>query len=307
VSALPKPVSKKTGTSKKNASAKKSKSTEEAVPTVLTHPTEVAAHEDLTSFSFGNGEENSWLSDYQPNNEDPSIAARDEEKKSQTASSAYFAQNDHAAKHGYQQVYGGTDEYNYDEEIKRSQIKRTKSLMISGLPQDNYNQYSHHYQQENNGLLFNQPATSAVYNSQTDLNFNTSNSFSGFSSTLLTGDNEGLTFKTKPDDEYFSQFINFDSSINMPATSTNTTAVSAAPAMQTPLYGDDGHVFTNPFANSQPIVDNMPQTDLLEAIVNLSVNSSTNTGVPPFNYFSESYAQNPASPSADQMPTKMQR
>ncbi|KAJ2782624.1 hypothetical protein GGI15_002858 [Coemansia interrupta] len=305
VSSLPKPASKKkTVTARKTSPSKKSKTKEEPIPTALTHPSEVFPQEDFTSLSFGNGEENRWLAEYQLSSEDLSIAPGGGNDVLQDTGSTYFSKAENGPKHGYQQVYGGTDEYNYDEEIKRSQIKRTKSLMIPGLPLDQHDQFVNHDQQEHNGLLFSQPVTSAAYTSQNDLAFNPSNSFSGFSSALLTGDNEGLTFKTKHDDEYFSQFINFDSGMGLPAASSATTT---AAAIQNPFYSDDGHVFTNPFANSQPITDTMPQTDLLEAIVNLSVNSSTNTSVPPLNYFGEPYMQQPSSPSTDQMPTKMQR
>ncbi|KAJ1816121.1 hypothetical protein LPJ56_004374, partial [Coemansia sp. RSA 2599] len=82
--------------------------------------------------------------------------------------------------------------------------------------------------------------------------------------------------------------------------------------LHTTFNNDELPVFTDPFANSRPIITGTPQSDLLEAIVNLSVN-----GMQPnayghsnaFNNLGDSFLnhQDYGSQSMDQTPTKIQR
>ncbi|KAJ1896950.1 hypothetical protein LPJ66_003674 [Kickxella alabastrina] len=184
---------------------------------------------------------------------------------------------DTSPNHSYPQAYGDSCEYNYDEDVMRPQMKRSKSLVFSDK-------------------------SSQSHDAQQDASFYDLSSYANIS--MLANNrfaqNNNKSNQVQHDDEYFNQFINFDSNASAPITSV---------ALQAAMYPSDNLGYADSNANQQS-VSSTPPSDLLEAIVNLSVNSSTgaNSANQAQNgQFADTYNHHSTSPAHDPTPTKMQR
>ncbi|KAJ1882577.1 hypothetical protein H4R99_002063 [Coemansia sp. RSA 1722] len=193
-----------------------------------------------------------------------------------------------------------------------SQVKRSQSLLFSDsqlnhssmassaaqAQQQQQPQYSYQNQQ-----ILSQPVTST----HPDLANYDLSSYTGlpaaFAGSLFQGSSNqnGYMKTSNADDGYLSSFVNFDNSMTVPVTSN---------ALPSSFKNEDFPVFTDPFSNSRPILSGTPQSDLLEAIVNLSVNTMQPNGNVhhAFNGLNDNSVSNDSgTPSLDQTPIKMQR